>query len=155
MKKILKTMVSIVIILMLILNFTMVFAQPPQKPSEEQTGGNSTITNPNVTKTGDSSGDNADFYGTNAAVLVKEGTLNINGVTVTTNGSHANGVFAYTNGTINISDTNIKTTSNNSGAIMVTGGGNLTANNVTAETDGNSSAPIRSAIFILYYFFRK
>ena len=63
---------------------------------------------------------------------------------VTTNGSHANGVFAYSNGTINISDTNIKTSSNNSGALMVTGGGKLTANNVTAETDGNSSAPIRS-----------
>ena len=108
------------------------------------TGGTSTLTNPTITKTGDSDGDNSDFYGTNAAVLVKEGTLNINGGNVTTNGSHANGVFAYSNGTINISDTNIKTTSNNSGAIMVTGGGTLTANNVTAETDGNSSAPIRS-----------
>ena len=108
------------------------------------TGGASTITNPTITKSGDDSGDSSDFYGTNAAVLVKDGTLNINGGTVTTNGSHANGVFAYSNGTINISDTNIKTTSNNSGAIMVTGGGTLTANNVTAETDGNSSAPIRS-----------
>ena len=108
------------------------------------TGGLSTLTNPTITKTGDSDGDNSDFYGTNAAVLVKEGTLNISGGTVTTNGSHANGVFAYSNGTINISNTNIKTTSNNSGAIMVTGGGTLTANNVTAETDGNSSAPIRS-----------
>ena len=108
------------------------------------TGGTSTITNPTITKSGDSDGDNSDFYGTNAGVLVKEGTLNINGGNVTTNGSHANGVFAYSNGTINISDTNIKTTSNNSGAIMVTGGGTLTANNVTAETDGNSSAPIRS-----------
>ena len=108
------------------------------------TGGTSTITNPTITKSGDSDGDNADFYGTNAAVIVKDGTLNINGGTVTTNGSHANGVFAYSNGIINISDTNIKTTSNNSGAIMVTGGGTLTANNVVAETDGNSSAPIRS-----------
>lgn len=108
------------------------------------TGGTSTLTNPSITKSGDSDGDNSDFYGTNAAVLVKEGTLNISGGTVTTNGSHANGVFAYSNGTINISDTNIKTTSNNSGAIMVTGGGTLTANNITAETDGNSSAPIRS-----------
>ena len=108
------------------------------------TGGTSTIENPTVEKSGDSDGDNSDFYGTNAAVLVKEGTLNIKGGTVTTNGSHANGVFAYSNGTINISDTNIKTTSNNSGAIMVTGGGTLTANNVTAETNGNSSAPIRS-----------
>ena len=108
------------------------------------TGGTSTLTNTTITKTGDSSGDNSDFYGTNAAVLVKTGTLNIKGGTVTTNGSHANGIFAYSNGTINISDTSIKTTSNNSGAIMVTGGGTLTANNVTAETDGNSSAPIRS-----------
>lgn len=108
------------------------------------TGGTSTLTNPTITKTGDSDGDNSDFYGTNAAVLVKEGTLNINKGSVTTNGSHANGVFAYSNGTINISDTSIKTTSNNSGALMVTGGGTLTANNVTAETDGNSSAPIRS-----------
>ena len=108
------------------------------------TGGTSTLTNPTVNKTGDSDGDNSDFYGTNAAVLVKEGTLNINGGSITTNGSHANGVFSYANGTINISDANIKTTSNNSGAIMVTGGGTLTANNVTAETDGNSSAPIRS-----------
>lgn len=108
------------------------------------TGGTSTLTNPTITKTGDSDGDNSDFYGTNAAILAKEGTLNINGGTVTTNGAHANGVFAYANGIINISDTIINTKSNNSGAIMVTGGGTLTANNVTAETDGNSSAPIRS-----------
>lgn len=108
------------------------------------TGGTSTISNPTITKSGDSNGDNSDFYGTNAAVLVKEGTLNINGGNVNTNGSHANGIFAYKNGKINISNTKIKTTSNNSGAIMVTGGGTLTANNVTAETMGNSSAPIRS-----------
>ena len=108
------------------------------------TGGTSTLTYPIVTKTGDADGDNADFFGTNAAILVKEGTLNIKGGAVTTDGSHANAVFAYSKGTINISDTKIKTTCNNSGAIMVTGGGTLTANNVTAETDGNSSAPIRS-----------
>ena len=43
------------------------------------TGGTSTLTNLSVTKSGDSDGDNSDFYGTNAAVLVKEGTLNIKG----------------------------------------------------------------------------
>lgn len=107
-------------------------------------GGESTLTDPSVSKTGDSDGDNSDFYGTNAAVLVKEGTLNIIGGKITTSGSHANGVFAYSNGKINVSGTNIKTSKNNSGAIMVTGGGTLTANNVIAETDGNSSAPIRS-----------
>ena len=203
MKRFTKTILAIVLVLTLTLNYTVVFAAPPDKPSGEMpssnggtppdkpdgnegaqggnngssnvshtgateissdttnngqtyssttgsqnallvTGGISTISNPTVTKSGDSDGDNSDFYGTNAAVLVKEGTLNINGGNVTTNGSHANGVFAYSNGTINISDTNIKTSSNNSGAVMVTGGGTLTANNVTAETDGNSSAPIRS-----------
>lgn len=108
------------------------------------TGGASSLSNITVTKTGDSNGDEADFYGVNAAVLAKDGTLNINGANIETNGSHANAVFAYSDGVINISDSTIKTSSNNSGAIMVTGGGTLTANNVTAETDGNSAAPIRS-----------
>ena len=108
-------------------------------------GGISTITSPNVAKTGDSSGDEADFYGTNAAVLVYNGaTLNINGGTVTTNGSHANGIFAYGTGIINISDSTINTLADNSGGIMVTGGGNLTASNLTIKTTGNSSAAIRS-----------
>ena len=108
-------------------------------------GGTSTLSDITVTKTGDSDGDNSDFYGTNAAVLAYNGaTLNLKNASITTNGSHANAVFAYGKGVINISDSTIKTTSNNSGAVMVTGGGTLTANNVTATTDGNSSAPIRS-----------
>ena len=108
-------------------------------------GGTSTLNSCTVTKSGSSSGDDADFYGTNAAVLVYNGaTLNLNKANITTNGAHANAVFAYGKGKIKISDSTIKTTSNNSGAVMVTGGGTLTANNVTAETDGNSSAPIRS-----------
>lgn len=108
------------------------------------TNGTSKISNAKITKSGNSNDENSDFYGTNAAVLVKNSTLNIDGGSFTTNGSHANGVFAYANDTINLTNTNIKTTSNNSGAIMVTGGGKLNATNVTAETDGNSSAPIRS-----------
>ncbi len=99
-----------------------------------------------VTKTGDDDGDEADFYGTNAAVYAEEGaTLNLDDVTVTTNGAHANAVFSYGEGTVvSISNSTIETSSNNSGAIMVTGGGTLVATNVTAHTAGNSSAPIRS-----------
>lgn len=108
------------------------------------TSGTSTINNSNVSKTGDSSGDDADFYGTNAAVLVTGGVLNINGGTFTTNGSHANAVFAYNDGTINISDATINTTSNNSGGVMVTGGGTLNSNSCIVKTTGNSSAAIRS-----------
>lgn len=108
-------------------------------------GGTSTLNTCTINKTGDSDGDNSDFYGTNAAVLVYNGaTLNLKSGTITTNGAHANAVFAYGTGIINIEKTVIKTTGNNSGAIMVTGGGTLTANEVTAETSGNSSAPIRS-----------
>ena len=108
-------------------------------------GGNSTITNCNVTKTGDSTGDNADFYGTNAAILTHNGAiLNIDGGTITTNGSHANAVFAYSNGIINIKNATINTNGNNSGGVMVTGGGTLTADNCNVKTLGNSSASIRS-----------
>ena len=107
-------------------------------------GGTSTVTNATVTKSGDSDGDDSDFYGTNAAVLAEAGTLNISGSSITTDGVHANAVFATGDGVINISDSTITTSSNTSGGIMVTGGGTLTANNLTVKTSGNSSAPIRS-----------
>ena len=103
------------------------------------------INNISLSKTGDSDGDESDFYGTNAGIFCyNDGILSINGGKITTNGSHANAVFAYNSGVINISDVEIKTEGNNSGAVMVTGGGTLNANNVSAETSGNSSAPIRS-----------
>ena len=99
-----------------------------------------------VTKTGEADGDEADFYGTNAAVYAEEGaTLTLDDMTVTTNGTHANAVFSYGEGTtINISDSAIDTTGNCSGGIMVTGGGVLNATNLTVHTTGNSSAAIRS-----------
>lgn len=108
-------------------------------------GGTSTINSSTITKSGDSSGDDADFYGTNAAILCyNDAVLNITNANITTNGSHANAVFAYGTGTININDSTITTTSNNSGGVMVTGGGTLTANNLNVKTSGNSSAAIRS-----------
>ena len=53
------------------------------------------ITDPTVTKSGDSDGgDNCNFYGLNAAVLVKDGTTaTITGGTVTSDAEGANGVF--------------------------------------------------------------
>ncbi len=99
-----------------------------------------------VTKTGDADGDEADFYGTNAAVYAEEGaTLTLDDITVTTNGTHANAVFSYGEGTtVNISNSTIDTTGNCSGGIMVTGGGTLNATDLTVHTTGNSSAAIRS-----------
>ncbi len=116
-----------------------------------------TITDPTVTKTGDSDGgDNCNFYGLNAAVLVKDGsTTTITGGTVTSDADGANGVFSYGgNGGQNgaegdgtkviISDTEITTTGDGSGGIMTTGGGITEAYNLTVETSGQSSAAIRT-----------
>ena len=116
-----------------------------------------TITNPTVTKTGNSDGgDNCNFYGLNAAVLVKGGsTTTITGGSITSSASGANGVFSYggnggSNGasgdgtTVIISDMTITTTGSGSGGIMTTGGGVTYAYNLTVETSGGSSAPIRT-----------
>ncbi len=99
-----------------------------------------------VVKTGDSSGDEADFYGENAAVFATNGaTLTLSDIYVETDGTHANGVFSYGEGTtVNISDSVIETSGNCSGGLMTTGGGTMIANNLTINTSGNSSAAIRS-----------
>ena len=116
-----------------------------------------TITNPTVTKTGDSDGgDSCNFYGLNAAVLVKDGTTTtITGGTITSDASGANGVFSYggnggRNGadgdgtTLIIRDTTIVTTGSGSGGIMTTGGGVTYAYDLDVTTSGQSSAAIRT-----------
>lgn len=115
------------------------------------------ISDPTVTKTGDSDGgDNCNFYGLNAAVLVKDGTTTtITGGTISSDADGANGVFSYggnggQNGaagdgtTVVISDTVITTTGDGSGGIMTTGGGVTKASNLTVTTSGQSSAAIRT-----------
>ncbi len=99
-----------------------------------------------VTKTGDSDGDEADFYGENSAVFATEkGTLTISDSLIQTNGRHANAVFSYGEGTtVNISDSVIETEGDCSGGIMTTGGGTTNASNLTINTKGRSSAAIRS-----------
>ena len=116
-----------------------------------------TLDNPTVTKTGDSDGgDNCNFYGLNAAVLLKDGAdVVITGGTVESSASGANGVFCYggnggRNGaegdgtTLHISGTVITTTGDGSGGIMTTGGGVTYAENLTVTTSGRSSAAIRT-----------
>ena len=116
-----------------------------------------TITNPTLTKTGDSDGgDNCNFYGLNAGLLVKGGsTTTIKCGTITTDADGANGVFSYggnggQNGatgdgtTVKISDTKIVTTGDGSGGIMTTGGGTTYAYDLDVTTSGRSSAAIRT-----------
>lgn len=99
-----------------------------------------------VTKTGDSDGDEADFYGENSAIFATNGaTLDLSDMVVKSNGTHANAVFSYGEGTtVNISNSYIETSGNCSGGLMTTGGGTMNAENLTIKTSGNSSAAIRS-----------
>ena len=116
-----------------------------------------TLSDITITKTGDSDGgDNCNFYGLNAALLVMgESTTTITGATITSDADGANGVFSYggnggKNGasgdgtTVYISDSTIATTGDGSGGIMTTGGGVTYASNLTIETSGRSSAAIRT-----------
>ena len=117
----------------------------------------STLSNITVTKTGDSDGgDNTSFYGTNSAIIAKDGAnVTIKDSTIETDATGANGVFSYggsatTNNssndgtTVTISDSKITTKKDNSGGIMTTGGGIMNANNLTINTAGTSSAAIRT-----------
>ena len=109
-------------------------------------GTSDSYSNIEVEKTGDSSGDEADFYGENAAIFATNGaTLTLTNIIVDTDGTHANAVFSYGEGTtINISDSVIETDGNCSGGLMTTGGGTMNATNLNIHTTGNSSAAIRS-----------
>lgn len=121
------------------------------------TNAKSTLSSITVNKEGDSNGgDNTSFYGTNSAILAKDGAvLTIKNATINTNATGANGVFSYggsatTNNsssdgtTVNISNSKITTTKDNSGGIMTTGGGVMNATNLEITTAGTSSAAIRS-----------
>ena len=109
-------------------------------------GEQASYSNITVSKTGDASGDEADFYGANAAIFATNGaTLDLTHITVDTDGTHANAVFSYGAGTtVNIADSTIETRGNCSGGLMTTGGATMNASNLTVSTAGNSSAAIRS-----------
>lgn len=117
----------------------------------------STLSDITVSKTGDSNGgDSTSFYGTNSAILAKDGAnLTIKNATITTDATGVNGVFSYggsasTNNsssdgtTVNISDSTITTSKDNAGGIMTTGGGVMNVKNLTINTAGTSSAAIRT-----------
>ena len=112
----------------------------------EASGTEASYTGIRVTKTGEADGDEADFYGENAAVFATDGaSLTISDAVIETDGTHANGVFSYGEGTtVNISDSVITTAGNCSGGLMTTGGGTMNASGLTVETSGRSSAAIRS-----------
>ncbi len=106
-------------------------------------GGSFTMTNCTVTKTGDTEdSDGSSFYGTNAAILASDdGTITMEGGTITTNCIGANGIVAYA-GTVYVSDVTISCSQNLSRGIHATGGGTITATDLTITTAGSNSSVI-------------
>lgn len=106
-------------------------------------GGTFTMTDCEVTKTGDTAdSDGSSFYGTNAAILASStGTINMSGGTITTNAKGANGIVAY-GGTVVVSDVTINCSQQLSRGIHATGGGSITATNLTINTQASNSSVI-------------
>ena len=110
-------------------------------------GESAIYSNTKVVKTGDSdSGDEADFYGDNAAIFATNGgTLDLSEMVIKTDGKHANAVFSYGEGTtVNISDSYIETSGNCSGGLMTTGGGTVSVDGGSYTTSGTGSPVIYS-----------
>ena len=104
-----------------------------------------TITNSDISKSGDYSGSTEDteFYGVNAAVLVQGGGLTITGGTISTSAKGGNGVVATNSGTVTISGTTITSTGSASArGLHSTYGGSITANSVTVSSTGGSCATL-------------
>ena len=104
-----------------------------------------TITNSDISKSGDYSGSTEDteFYGVNAAVLVQGGGLTITGGTITTSAKGGNGLVATNSGTVTISGTTITSTGSASArGLHSTYGGSITANSVTVSSTGGSCATL-------------
>lgn len=112
-----------------------------------ENGGNATIDDAEVTKTGgDSSNtENSEFYGVNAGILVTENsTATITNTTISTNATGSNAVFSTgTDSKIYISDSTITTTGSSSArGLDATYGGYIEADNVTITTQGGSCATL-------------
>lgn len=91
-----------------------------------------------------SSGDNASFYGTSAAVLGTGGKTYVTNSTIKTNAEGGAGIFSYGDGTVYASDSTITTKKGSSGGIHVAGGGTLYAYDLNVKTSAGQSAAIRS-----------
>ena len=109
-------------------------------------GGNLTLENATITKTGDSTNtENSEFYGVNAGVLTtSNSTTTIKNSTITTNAKGANAVFSTgENAKVYVYDTTIKTTGESSSrGLDSTYGGYIEADNVTISTEGGSCATL-------------
>ena len=109
-------------------------------------GGNLTLENADITKSGDTTNtEESEFYGINAGILVtKASTATIKNINITTSAKGSNAVFSTgEDSKITISNSTITTTgSSSSRGLDVTYGGEIIANNVNIKTNGASSATL-------------
>jgi len=101
------------------------------------------LTNSTVSTSGNTTSmDDSSFYGLNAAILAESGSkITLSGVTITTTGSGANGVFATGTGSlINLTDVTINCTSTGAHAVDATNAGTLILTNVNINTAGNGAS---------------
>lgn len=113
------------------------------------TGGNLTLSNATLTKSGDSSStDKSSQYGLNAGVLLTAGSVTLTGGSVITAADGANGLFA-TGSTASVSMSNglIYTSGDASHGVDATYGGTITLNNVTITTTATSASAALSTDF--------
>lgn len=111
-----------------------------------KSGGNATIKNATIKKSGASSNtENSEFYGVNAGILVQKGsTAKITNSKITTSAKGANAVFATgSKSKITISNSTIKTTGSASArGLDATYGGTIIGNKLTITTKGGSCATL-------------
>ena len=108
-------------------------------------GGTLELDNATVTKSGDVSNvENSEFYGQNAAVLVKSGSsASITDTQISTEAEGANAVFATgENAQITISGVTIQTKGNSSRGLDATYGGSITADTISIKTEGAHCAAL-------------
>ena len=129
------------------LNGTYESSTADESPIKVSDGGNATIENATINKSGgDSSNtENSEFYGVNSGVLTTEdSTTTIKNSKITTNAKGANAVFATgENAKVYVYDTEIETTgSSSSRGLDATYGGYIEADNVKITTKGGSCATL-------------
>ena len=102
-------------------------------------GGSLTLKNATITKSGDSTNEDAcNFYGLNSAILVvgDKSSVTVTNCTVTTASEGSNALFAAGSGSLTANTVTIATTKNSSRGLDATYAGIITAQNMTIDTKG-------------------
>jgi len=104
--------------------------------------GNYTLTNSHIWKTGNTSNtDSSSFYGRDAAVLAKMGSITLTGDSITADGIGTNGAFVcYAGASLVLTDDTISASGDYSHGIEATVGASLTTRNCIITTYGGIGA---------------